>query len=127
MRKEGKGVALAVHFGQTLRNQADMYPTIAACIKELVSNGLDAGASRIEVIYNLKNRSLVVQDNGRGRSPEDFQRDLMNVGNSSKRGDKSKIGRYGIGMMSPLGKCTRFVFTSWDGRKDQPYIEFTFD
>ena len=127
MSKAGKGVALAVHFGQTLRNQADMYPNIPACMKELVSNGLDAGASRIEVIYDLKSRSLVVRDNGKGRSPEDFQRDLMNVGNSSKRGNKNQIGRYGIGMMSPLGKCARFVFTSWDGRKDEPYIEFTFD
>ena len=126
-KNNGKGVGLAVHFGQTLLNQADMYPTIATCIKELVSNGLDAGANRIEVIYDLKVRTLVVRDNGKGRSPEDFQRDLMNVGNSSKRGDKNKIGRYGIGMMSPLGKCSRFTFTSWDGRKDQSYIRFIFN
>ena len=70
-----------------------MLHSLSACMKELVSNGLDAGANRIEVIYDLRVRSLVVRDNGRGRSPEDFQRDLMNVGNSSKRGEKDKIGR----------------------------------
>lgn len=62
--------------------------TLQACVKELVENALDAGATRIEVrIRENGSELLEVVDNGKGISPEDY-------GKVAQRHATSKIRDY---------------------------------
>mmetsp|Transcript_64667 Transcript_64667/g.140835 ORF Transcript_64667/g.140835 Transcript_64667/m.140835 type:complete len:927 (+) Transcript_64667:34-2814(+) len=62
--------------------------TLQACVKELVENSLDAGATRIEVRLRESGSELLeIVDNGRGISPEDY-------GSVARRHATSKIREY---------------------------------
>ena len=43
-----------------------LYRNYALAIKELVSNSYDAGATEVKIKLDLKNKKIVVRDNGRG-------------------------------------------------------------
>ncbi|RJQ37498.1 hypothetical protein C4552_00460 [Candidatus Parcubacteria bacterium] len=111
---------LEFHQGQALLIAADTYPTILDVLYEEVQNALDEGATRIWIDVNQKKkiRQITVQDNGNGASVEKFEKALVTVGRTMKKEDK--LGRFGRGLVSPLGKCERFTFTSTP--KDNPRL-----
>lgn len=47
--------------------------SLAAVVRELVENALDAGASRIAIALDLEAWQVQVQDNGKGMSLEDLR------------------------------------------------------
>lgn len=86
---------------EMVRQFADPY----AFLRELVQNSLDAGTSSIEVDVirgadgDTKTR---VTDSGSGMTPRVIETSLLTLFNSSKEGDRSKIGKYGVGFISVL-------------------------
>lgn len=69
---------------------------------------------------------MTVCDNGNGTSIRKFEEALTSIGDSIK--SENKLGQFGFGLISPLGKCKRFTFTSAEaGREDGGYIRWTFD
>ncbi|MBI5531397.1 MAG: ATP-binding protein [Deltaproteobacteria bacterium] len=84
---------------EMVRQFADPY----AFLRELVQNAIDAGASAIDVRAELgtdNEASFTVSDNGSGMDRATIEGPLLTLFRSSKEGDDSKIGRYGVGFVS---------------------------
>ncbi len=111
--------------GRALCKIAGEYPTLYEVIMESVQNAIDAGATDIEILLNRKNCNIVIHDNGCGVGMADFQNALNRVCESVK--ERGKLGQFGIGLISPLGKCARFTFTSCPKGLAAPYVEWTFE
>jgi Histidine kinase-, DNA gyrase B-, and HSP90-like ATPase len=82
-----------------VRQFADPY----AFLRELVQNGMDAGAHRIAVRLERMPGAVCatsVADDGSGMSREDIEGPLLTLFSSSKEGDAGKIGKYGVGFVS---------------------------
>lgn len=118
------GSRVNVHLGRALLHIASSYPTVHDIVMESVQNAIDAGAKHIGIILNRKTRRIVITDDGDGVSIEDFNAALKSVCSSVKQ--VGKLGRFGIGLISPLGKCDHFTFTSCPRAKAQGYVEWTF-
>ncbi len=111
-------------YGDALLGIASTYPKLIDVILEEIQNALDVNACMIWVTINFKKRTVVIQDNGDGISIEEFEEALRSVNKSSKTRDK--MGRYGRGLISPLGKCDEFTFTSCPKTAANAYQKWTF-
>ncbi|MFO0629770.1 MAG: ATP-binding protein [Polyangiales bacterium] len=94
----------AVHdaVGQMVRQFADEL----AFLRELVQNSLDADATAIEVLFDhhpVDGRAVLevsVRDDGRGMDQPTLERCLLVLFRSSKEGDPTRIGKFGVGFFS---------------------------
>lgn len=102
------------HRGNMLTYVANTYPTLPRTILEGIQNGFDAGGDRILVLIDHKSREVFILDNGDGTDREQFEQALNSVGASVKNKDKKarQLGRFGLGLISPLTKCTSYTFSS---------------
>ncbi|MFZ2049123.1 MAG: ATP-binding protein [Minisyncoccia bacterium] len=126
-QSEAKTSVIAVHIGQILMRIASLYPFLFenGVVMELVQNAIDVNAENIWLWVNLRKRSIVVQDDGDGVTAEEFETTAMQqVGNSTKK--KGRLGRYGVGLFSPMGKCEKFTFTSTSKKNTRAYNQWTF-
>lgn len=73
-----------------------------ACLRELIQNALDAGSDGVEVNTRVEKNSWVleVQDHGSGMDRATIDNQLTRLFSSSKDGDLTKIGKFGIGFVS---------------------------
>jgi hypothetical protein len=111
--------------GEALIRIAGTYPTLLEVILEIVQNALDVMANHINIVFDMQKRIIIVEDNGDGVNQEEFNRALRSVCRSQK--EKGKLGRYGIGLVAALGKCSKFTFTSSSKEAGGPYLQWTFD
>ena len=77
------------------------------CLRELVQNSIDAGSPRVEVelAYSARDEqvgtlAIAVRDFGEGMDEHVIDHELTRMFASSKVGDLTKIGRFGIGFTS---------------------------
>ncbi len=127
MRTVNTGIGTAemdFHKGEVIMHLAGTYPTIMKILLEEVQNSIDSGATKIDLRINYQNRTIAVRDNGEGVSRDQFYRALATVGKSMK--NAGKLGQFGLGLISPIGKCEKFTFTSCPASGDG-YIEWTLD
>jgi hypothetical protein len=79
------------------------YKSNANALAELVDNSIQAGASRVDVLFNCdkatdkKLREIAVLDNGHGMEA-DMVRLAVMWGGTHREGDRSGMGRYGYGL-----------------------------
>lgn len=74
-----------------------------AFARELVQNGIDAGATRILVLIETTPEGRTVtsfDDDGCGMTRKTIEGPLLTLFESSKESDSSKIGKYGVGFVS---------------------------
>jgi molecular chaperone HtpG len=73
-----------------------------ACFRELVQNAVDAGSAEIDVRFEYAQGRLVahVDDYGEGMDRNIIDHRLTRLFSSGKEGDRTKIGRFGIGFVS---------------------------
>ncbi|MCA9682020.1 MAG: ATP-binding protein [Myxococcales bacterium] len=90
-----------------------------AFFRELIQNALDAGSEEVEIDFAYEDGKLVihVDDWGAGMNREIIDTRLTRLFSSSKDGDRTKIGKFGIGFVSvfaidPDAVC---IDTSRDG------------
>lgn len=84
-----------------VRQFADPY----AFLRELVQNGIDAGATAIEIRIDRGDgaslpTTTTVIDDGCGMTLEVMEGPLLTLFSSEKEGDLTKIGKYGVGFIS---------------------------
>ena len=110
LKKEKLSLLSIGHVGNAMMVIADTYHRLEEVLLEQVQNGIDANAKCIWVTLNHKQRSVIVRDNGDGVGEREFDQALQSVLETQKQGDK--LGQFGRGLISPLGKCEQFTFTS---------------
>lgn len=74
-----------------------------AFLRELVQNGIDAGAKRLIVTVDRDGDGVVrtaVEDDGTGMTRAIIEGPLLTLFQSSKESDATKIGKYGVGFLS---------------------------
>ena len=123
--RRGQSV-LDFHDGHVLMTVAETYPKLLDALLEMIQNPIDARASFIRVVINLKRRTAMVEDDGNGASQAKFEKALTQICQTMKKaGD---LGQFGRGLIAPLGKCAKFTFTSQPkaGASHQGYITWTF-
>lgn len=89
---------------------ANTYPSLVLTLIECIQNAIDGEAQHIFVGIDLKRRRVNVADDGVGVDVFTFERALSSVGQSIK--SANKLGRFGMGLISPLNKCANFTFMS---------------
>lgn len=83
----------------------DQFADSYAYLRELVQNGIDAGARSIQVRVTRESDGRVhtsVEDDGSGMSRTTLEGPLLTLFSSSKENDRTRIGKYGIGFVSVL-------------------------
>jgi len=110
--------------GEAFCRVASDYPTVLDVILEQVQNAIDANAKNISVVLNRKTRHIAIRDDGDGVSREKFEEALQQVCLSQK--ELNKLGRFGIGLISPLDKCHSSTFISCARGIEDGYMEWTF-
>lgn len=102
---------LAFHQGETLMRLSSTYGNLHKTVLEMIQNAIDASAKRVYVKLDLDKREAIVVDDGEGVTPEKFHEALRCVGQSVKPKTGS-LGRFGLGLISPLGKVKSFQVLS---------------
>lgn len=104
---------LGFHMGSVLwRFATDYYDTLMLTIIEAIQNSIDADATSVLVGIDLQESRVVIADNGTGIETELFRGALQSIARTVKRSDSDRMGRFGLGLISPLNKCERFTITS---------------
>lgn len=106
-----------VHLGKILWRLANTYPTLLLTVVECVQNAIDADATQVLVAIDQQANRVIVADNGNGVDEQKFGAALRSIGDSRKR--KGSLGQFGIGLISPLNKCGKYLFISREGT-DKP-------
>lgn len=117
-------VPAGTHQGNVVVMLASTYPTVMLVALECIQNGLDSKATSIQVTRNLKTKKLTIKDNGNGVTKEKFNEAILSIGSSMKKDDE--LGRFGLGLISPLKKCEFFTFTSTPKENNASYLRWTF-
>jgi hypothetical protein len=89
----------------------------ASTVRELICNGLDAGASQVEVSIVPVGKACVVKvkDDGKGMSLQKIKDVYCSFADSDKRDSDGFIGGFGIGSKSPLSVAEVFSVTTSTG------------
>jgi hypothetical protein len=88
-----------------------LYSDFARAVKELISNSYDAGAMEVKIRLDIKKRTLIVRDDGKGMSKEDIENKLFTIaGTTPATYDRDSLGRlrvgkFGIGFLSIFPYC----------------------
>lgn len=114
------------HLGNALERLSTVYPKVIHVIYECVQNALDSRATSIMVDIDNKKRSIRILDNGKGASQEEFDTALKSVCQSRKAEDQTSLGQFGIGLISSIGKCKFYTFTSTPENNPAAYRQWKF-
>ncbi len=73
-----------------------------ACLRELVQNSIDAGSNQVDISLAREREGirLSVSDTGEGMTEHIIETQLTRLFASSKEGDLTKVGKFGIGFVS---------------------------
>ena len=97
-KKKGKVKAA----GSALDMLVRQFAQPLACLREMVQNSIDAGSNQIEVSLaaDPEGIRLSVSDTGEGMTEHIIETQLTRLFASSKAGDLTKVGKFGIGFVS---------------------------
>ena len=106
-----------------------LYSNPFAALSELIANGLDAGAKKVWVYLDIrdkKNSEIVIIDNGRGMSDRDVLTKYLQVGKKNRVDtDTQMMGRKGIGKLAAFYLSNKY-YISTKTRREQNFYEIDF-
>lgn len=115
---EPTSIVAVERFIQATRDSG--YKSTVSAVSELVDNSLQAGAGLV-VVFVLETRDpdfpleVAVLDDGEGMTRSALQQ-AMRFGGSSRFGDRSGLGRYGMGLPNAsLSQARRVEVSTWRG------------
>ena len=117
-------VPVGFHQGKVMLKLAKNYATLVAVIDEVVQNGVDAMADRIQVEVNLKRGYYRAKDNGTGASREKIGKALDSIGDTMKA--KDKFGKFGLGLIATLSIADEFTMTTCPDARIGSYSVYDF-
>jgi hypothetical protein len=88
---------------QALESLVHQFTDPLSFLRELIQNSMDAGATDVEVTFERQPDGLVaieLLDNGEGMNESIIDDYLLTLFRSTKEGDLTKIGKFGIGFVS---------------------------
>lgn len=97
-------------FEGTKRLLTELYPDNAHFIYELLQNAEDAEAE--EVIFEVKQDRLIFRHNGKRKFTLKDVKGITNIGNSTKKEDHTKVGKFGVGFKSVFAFTDRPIIYS---------------
>jgi hypothetical protein len=94
-----------------------LYADFPRAIREAVSNSYDADATVVKIQVDLRNKEIVVEDNGNGMSVEQFDDYLRIAGRKTETGfsekfGRKRIGRFGVGFLASFPFCENLEIIS---------------
>jgi molecular chaperone HtpG len=101
--REEPGAAKVAPQTGLIADMVRQFADVHAFVRELVQNGIDAGASALEVSVDRSLDGVLsvrVTDDGCGMTMEVIEEALLVLFRSTKDTDSTKIGKYGVGFMS---------------------------
>ncbi len=113
------------HYGKAMMKLANTYVSLLEAVLEAVQNSIDSDATKVGVFIDRRERSISIVDNGHGVSRSGFENALNHICDSEKKVDQ--MGRFGLGLITSLGKCEWFSFTSCPENSREGYLEWTFN
>jgi len=119
MSHEASYLKITIDKGHILTLGERLYEQSIELIRELVNNGYDADATRVEVTVSAK--EITVADNGEGMDIQGLKQ-YFNVGSDEKlvhpvspRFGRNRIGQFGIGKFASLAAASRFELSTQKG------------
>lgn len=118
-----------VNFGPELLTLLgpNLYTNIYYVLGELIANSYDADAHNVYIIYNTKEKSIIVEDDGHGMTYDQINKNFLPVGiptrydsetSFTESGERRKMGRKGIGKLGSLTVSDRVkIITKRNGVK----------
>ena len=109
-----------------------LYKNFSRAIKELVSNAYDALATEVKMNLDIKSKRLIIKDNGKGMNKDDIKKQLLTIGKTTPRTQKSiglgrkRIGQFGVGFLAVFPYCKNIRLISKKVGEDNA-IEITID
>lgn len=107
------------------------YKNTASALAEIIDNSLQASASRLDVEFIVPEGErlcdVYILDDGNGMDPKTLQQ-AMRFGGSSRFGDRSGLGRYGMGLPnSSLSQARRLEVYSWQAGEVPHFVYIDID
>lgn len=106
----------------------NLYRSFITVLGEAISNAWDADACNVHITVDRQKNMLIIKDDGKGMTDEDFQNKFLKVGYSKRKDNVTKtlsgrpfIGRKGIGKLALLSCAKRITVltkttdTDWVG------------
>lgn len=112
-----------------------LYESPASCLKELINNSFDADARKVELFVKPDANRIIIQDDGRGMSRDEFERHFRQIAESHKRDDsdktlfgRPKIGKIGIGVVAANELCEKLeIFSTKQGSAELLHVTIDFE
>ncbi|MBW1703730.1 MAG: ATP-binding protein [Deltaproteobacteria bacterium] len=116
MSNEASFLTITVDKSHLITIGERLYEQSIELIRELVNNGYDADATRVDV--TVSDKEIIVADNGEGMDIEGLKQ-YFSVGSDEKlinpkspRFRRDRIGQFGIGKFASLAAASRFEVTT---------------
>lgn len=88
-----------------------------SAVRELVSNAIDSGASKVTISFDDLTDELAISDNGCGMSYRTITDVYSQFGATSKHDALDEIGDYGLGAKAPLAVADTFTVDTNNGKE----------
>lgn len=88
-----------------------------SAVRELVSNAIDSGASKVTISFDDATGELAISDNGCGMSYRTITEVYSQFGATSKHDTLDEIGDYGLGAKAPLAIADTFTVDTNNGKE----------
>ena len=109
-----------------------LYSNFARAVKELISNSYDAQCTEVKINLDLKNKTLIIRDNGRGMNLNEIEHEFLIIGppleskHDLNEMNRRRIGTFGIGFLSTFPYCKKLQIIT-KSRNSNQIVEIEID